>query len=393
MELGFELVGVTGPEPPDHLEVYDRWLAQGRHGQMGYLATHRAVERRGDPRRILPECRSIVVVGANCLPQRVMGGEQPGRPQDSGPGEAARGSAFTNGTRTTAGGAASPRVAAYAVGQDYHDLLPQRLGELVRSLESQVGRPIAHRIYSDTGPLLERELAQRAGLGWIGKNTCLIHPRLGSHFLLAEVLLDLELVPDAPLSTDHCGSCTRCLEACPTGCILPDRTLQADRCISYLTIELRGEIPRDLRPQVGDWLFGCDICQQVCPWNLRFAAPTLDPAFQPRPWLRQAGLDDWLELGPETYREQLRGSPLKRPRQAGLLRNATVVAGNRSDPSLVPALRSLLQEAADPLVRAHAAWALGRIRGAAAQEALRSAAEIEPDPRARQEIARGLGEA
>jgi epoxyqueuosine reductase len=283
-------------------------------------------------------------------------------------------------------------VAAYAVGQDYHDILPGRLAELVDSLQAHAGRSIAHWIYTDTGPILERELAQRAGLGWIGKNTCLIHPEQGSYFFLAEVLLDLELIPDEPFTSDHCGSCTRCLEACPTQCILPDRTLQADRCISYLTIELKGAIPADLRPLVGDWLFGCDICQQVCPWNQRFARPTADPAFQPRPWLQQAGLDGLLRLEAEDYRRELRGSPLKRPGLAGLQRNAAVAAGNQGELSRVPALRSALMKAPDAMVRSHAAWALGRIGDSAAQAALREAAEGERQAEVGEEIRRALKE-
>jgi epoxyqueuosine reductase len=324
---------------------------------MGYLAAPRAVERRRDPRAILPACRSILVVGANYLP--------PVEPLHY--------------------------VAAYAAGQDYHDVLPGRLAGLVDSLQAYVGRPIAHRIYTDTGPILERELAQRAGLGWIGKNTCLIHPEQGSYFFLAEVLLDLELVPDEPFPSDHCGSCTRCLEACPTQCILPDRTLQADRCISYLTIELKGPIPADLRPMLGDWIFGCDVCQQVCPWNQRFARPTADPAFQPRPWLQQAGLDGVLQLEADSYRRELRGSPLKRPGLVGLQRNSAVAAGNQGDPSRIPALRSLLMQAPDAMVRAHAAWALGRIGGTAAELALQEAAESESEVGVREEIRRALG--
>jgi epoxyqueuosine reductase len=258
-------------------------------------------------------------------------------------------------------------------------------------LEAHLGRPIAHRIYTDTGPLLERELAQRAGLGWIGKNSCLIHPRHGSYFFLAEVLLDLDLVPDPPFVADHCGSCTRCLEACPTQCILPDRTLQADRCISYLTIEVRGDIPIELRSRVGGWLFGCDICQQVCPWNLRFAQPTTDPAFQPLPWMQRAGLQDFLQLDAAAYRQELRDSPLRRPRRSGLLRNAAVAAGNQGDTSLIPALRTLLEEP-EPMVRAHAAWALGRIGGPGAREALREAERAEQDAAVRGEILGALEE-
>ena len=183
------------------------------------------------------------------------------------------------------------RVAAYAWGDDYHDTLPKKLQELAAFIEEQAGQPVANRFYTDTGPLLERELAQRAGLGWIGKNTHLINPKAGSFFLLAEILLDLELEPDPPFTSDHCGTCTRCIQACPTGCILPNRTIDARRCLSYLTIELKDDIPADLRPTLGNWVFGCDLCQMVCPWN-RFAtrevARSSPPglACQPPTWSR-----------------------------------------------------------------------------------------------------------
>lgn len=181
----------------------------------------------------------------------------------------------------------------------------------------------------DTGPLLERELAVRAGLGWFGKNTMLINPRLGSWLLLGELLLDLDLTPDPPFTADLCGTCTRCIAACPTGCILPNRTLDASRCISYLTIEYRGDrIPAGLRPMMGDWVFGCDVCQQVCPWN-RFARPTAEPAFRPRPGLPWPRLDDWLALDEDGFRRQFRGSPLWRAKRTGLRRNAAAVLENQ----------------------------------------------------------------
>ncbi len=360
--LGFDLVGITTPDPPAHLDAYRRWLAAGRHGAMLYLASDRARERRADPRRILPECRSILVVGANYLPERPM-------PQ---------------------GTAAGPRIAAYAQGDDYHEALVARLRRVVERLEAETGRPIPQRLYSDTGPLLERELAQRAGLGWIGKNTCLIHPGRGSYFLLAEALLGIDLIPDAPFAPDRCGSCTRCIESCPTGCILPDRTLDARRCLSYLTIELKGPIPESLRHHMDDWLFGCDLCQQACPWNQRFAHPTSDPTFQPRPFLQRAHLKDWLLLDEETYRRELRGSPLKRPKRRGLVRNAAVAAGNRADPDLVPALARALLEDHAPLARAHAAWALGRIGGPDARAALARAQQREQEVHTSEEIRAAL---
>lgn len=355
LRLGFTMVGVTTPDPPRHLDVYRDWIRAGRHGQMGYLAGERALERRENPRLLLPECQSILVLAANYLPK-------------------SRGALA---------------VARYAQGDDYHTVLVGRLESLVDKLEIQAGAAIPHRIYADTGPLLERELAQQAGLGWIGKNTCLIHPRHGSWFFLAEVLLGIELVSDPPMFTDHCGSCTRCIDACPTSCILPNRTLDSRRCISYLTIELRGAIPPQMRPALDGWLFGCDICQEVCPWNDRFAEPTHDPAFQPRPMLEQADRLEILQMSPEDYRLRLRGSPLKRTKRQGLLRNAAVNAGNRGDPRAIDDLKRILREEPHPMPRTHAAWALGRL-GAA--EVLDDALPQEDDPEVRNEIKQALSE-
>jgi epoxyqueuosine reductase len=360
--LGFQLAGITSPAAPTHIGSYRDWLAAGRHGEMGYLATERAVSRRADPRTILPGCRSILVVGMNYAA-----------------GEGAR-----------EGGEGV--VASYARGADYHDLIPQRLKALVSWLEAEVGEPIPHKIYTDTGPILERDLAQRAGLGWIGRNTCLIHPRLGSYYLLGEVFLGIPLPPDQPFTTDHCGTCTRCLDACPTQCILPDRTIDARRCISYLTIELKGPIPKDLRPAVDNWLFGCDVCQDVCPWNLRFSRPADEPALRPELRDRPAGAGDLFALDRAGFRRELRGSPLLRPHRRGILRNAAVVAGNRRDRTALPALRNALLHDEEPIVRQHAAWAIGRIAGPEAREALLEAAEMETAGPVQEEIREALAQ-
>jgi epoxyqueuosine reductase len=349
--LGFTLVGITTPDPPSHFDVYQRWLERGNHGSMSYLSSERALQRRADPRTILPECQSILVCGTMYLPK------------DS-----------------TASTPASPiQISSYALGDDYHTVLKERLESLVHIIENRLDKPMRHRIYTDTGPLLERELAQRAGLGWIGKNSCLIHPQLGSYLLLAELLLDIPLQPDPFFPFERCGTCTRCIDACPTGCILPDRTLDARRCISYLTIEVKQSIDHDLRGAIGNWLFGCDICQQVCPWNQRFAKPTEDPAFQPRPFLQQPAVADFLLLKPEVWRKPLRGSPLERPRRKGLVRNAIIVAGNACDESAVPIIAELLRSDPEPIIRAHAAWALGQIPGREAQSFLQAAADDETD--------------
>jgi len=346
--LGFELVGVTTPDPPPHLDTYRRWLDAGRHGTMSYLASERSQARRADPRTILASCRSILVVGM----RHALPGLDPG-----------------------------PRLAAYAVGADYHQVILPRLEQLMAFLRPRADPSFEYRLYTDTGPVLERELAQRAGLGWIGKNTCLISPRHGSYFLLGEAFVSEPLEPDGPITVDHCGSCSRCLEACPTDCILPDRTLDARRCISYLTIENRGPIPIEARPAIGDWLFGCDICQQVCPWNERFARSAANPDLSPTPPLPPPDPAGYLE-----GRISLKSSATARTRRQGMARNAAIVLGNRRSSADLEALDHAILTHAAPIVRSHAAWALGEIGGEAAQRSLRLAARTEQDVEVRAEI-------
>lgn len=339
--LGFVLAGFTTPEPPPHFPVFEQWLVQGRHGSMRYLEESRSRERRGDPRRILPECKSILVLGT---------------PYSDPKGSAAA-------ARQVQGPPKTGRVAAYAWGKDYHLVLPQRLKALVAFIEEQVGNPVSSRHYSDTGPILERDLAQRAGLGWIGKNTCLINRKRGSYFLLSEVLLDLALEPDEPFATDHCGNCTRCIDACPTHCILPDRTLDASSCISFLTIELKEGIPSAMRAGTGDWLFGCDICQMVCPWN-RFAAAEGDAAFRDGaagPDATSRALVDEVNVTPPEFNRRFRESPIKRSKSAGYRRNAIVALGNKGGPEAVEALNMATKDP-EPMIREHAAWAIDQIR-------------------------------
>lgn len=341
--LGFALAGFASPDPPPHVPSFENWLAHGRHAGMAYMARDDARLKRADPRRLMPECRSILALAA------------PYAKPSSDVGSA------------SAGGRSTGRVAAYAWGMDYHVEFPGRLKEIVRFVEQQVGHPVRHRCYTDTGPILERELAQRAGLGWIGKNTCLINPRKGSYFLLAEILLDLDLESDAPFTTDQCGSCTRCVEACPTGCILPDRTLDAGRCISYLTIESRDRIPVELRTKVGNWIFGCDICQIVCPWN-RFAAQDGDRAFQPLPGAREPELDQELRLTEDEFNQKFKDSAVKRSRRGGYLRNVAVALGNSGKPISLPVLQRAAGDP-EPLVREHAGWAMEQISGVQGQYA------------------------
>ena len=288
---------------------------------MHYLANERSRTRRANPLEILPECKSILVLATPYSPPKE-----------------------------------NDHIAAYAQGNDYHDVIPARMKELVQFIEAQVGGPVKNRYYTDTGPILERDLAQRAGLGWIGKNTLLINPKQGSYFFLSEILLDLALEPDAPFVTDHCGTCTRCIQACPTACILPNRTLDARRCISYLTIELKDNIPLELRDKLGDWAFGCDICQQVCPWN-RFAAEG-DSAFDAnRP---PHSPTEELTLTPQAFNQRFKRTPIQRAKRRGYLRNIAVVLGNIGDMHALPVLQNALNDE-EPMIREHTQWAIDKI--------------------------------
>jgi len=350
--LGFHLVGVTDCAPPQTYAAYTAWLVQGYHAGMAYMAGEYQRERRADPRRILPECESIVVLGIRYF-------QQAAAPQPAD--DQARG-----------------RVASYAWGADYHDVLKPRLQALVDFLEAELGHAVPNRYYTDTGPILEREFAQRAGLGWIGKNGMLINPQQGSYLILAEILLGVTLETDPPFATDHCGTCTRCIEACPTQAILPSRTLDANRCLSYLTIENKGNIAPEQRDAMGAWVFGCDVCQMVCPWNRR-APLEGDPAFAPREGVPRPVLAAELTLSPQAFNRKFKGSPVKRAKRRGYLRNVAVAAGNSRDARTVPALAQALHDP-EPLVRGHAAWALARIGTAAARAALESALTRETDP-------------
>ncbi len=362
--LGFALCGITTPDPPKNLPVYQCWLSDGLHADMEYMAGERARERRADPRALFPDCESILVLAANYFQ-----GEPPSLEPVSLTG----------------------RVARYAWGRDYHDVLLHRLKELITFAQAAAGRPVRHRLYTDTGPLLERELAQRAGLGWIGKNTMLINADVGSWTLLAEAMLDLPLPPDEPFRADRCGSCTRCLDACSTGAILSDpRRVDSRCCISYLTIEHRGALPAERRESLGDWVFGCDVCQQVCPWNERFARPLRDPDFAPHAPLPHPRAGALLALSQPEFSSVFRGSALKRAKRSGLSRNVVVALGNSGENGAVPYLERVLRSDPDVVVRGHAAWALGRSGADMAQSALRAARESETERVVLQEIEAAL---
>ena len=359
--LGFDLVRVTSAEE----FVADREVALERiqDGLLDGLPwyTPARVKRGTNPQELLPGARSIICLGLNYH-----------RPQ-----------APTSNNQQLTG-----QVASYAQGRDYHRVMKQRMRGLVEELSHRLETNLAARWYVDDGPMLDRAAASRSGLGWFGKNTNILSPGLGSWIFLGQIITDLELEPDPPLQKS-CGSCVQCVEACPTGAIIGPYVLDNTRCISFQTIENRGAIPRELRPLMLDWIFGCDICQVVCPVN-RKAAPATEPAFQ-RGELATLDLLELLSLTEEGFRERFAGTPIMRAKLVGLKRNACVALGNRREPSAVPALsQSLHQEGA--LVRGHAAWALGQIGGEAARRALLRARAVERDEAVAEEINAALSE-
>ena len=350
--VGFDLAGVVRLTASPTFARFREWLDAGHAGEMAYMA--RATPGRADPRAHLPEARSALVVALNY-----------GGTQKSGP------------------------VARYARGDDYHDVVLAKLRTLETSLRTDSGDDIWVRSYVDTGPFLERDLARQAGLGWFGKNTTLIHPKLGSFFVLGTLFTSVELEPDAPFEADRCGTCTRCLDACPTQAFVRPHELDARRCISYLTIELRGEIPVELRSSLGSLLFGCDICQDVCPWNVSFSRDVKERSLEPRATLAHKDARtlarEVLVMSDDTFRAAFKGSPVKRAKRRGLARNAAVVLGNVGVAADVQALAQALADP-EPLVRQHAAWALGRLATPDAYRALEMRAHVEDDAAVLSEI-------
>jgi epoxyqueuosine reductase len=362
LEAGFDRAGVAELGPLEHGEALVRWLDRGDQAGMEYLG--RRLEARLDPSQIFPGARSVLCVALQYHPLSNKDGERQPEP---------RGDLWR-------------RVARYARGQDYHEVM----GERLRALEQRVKERFPGcetRRYVDTGPVLERELAARAGLGAVGKNTMLLHPEGGSWFLLGELFLSLDLAPDQPLA-DLCRSCTLCLDACPTGALPEPYRLDSNRCISYWTIEHRGPLPAEARRMVGGWVFGCDVCQEVCPWNSE-PAGAVHPEMELPPERGELTLERLLRLPRTEYVERFRRSPMKRAKLTGLQRNAAVAMGNRLESRYVAPLANALREA-DPLVRGHAAWALGRIGGAEAQGILTAALAAEADPEVGAEIQKAL---
>jgi epoxyqueuosine reductase len=339
--LGFTLAGVCPAVEPTGVSRLAQWLDRGYAGQMSYIAARQQAYEH--PRHVLDGARSIVMLG---LPY----GSQEPRPPKPGEG----------------------RISRYAWGDgDYHDVIHDKLKRLIDLIQSAAPGAKARGVV-DTAPLLEREFAQLAGLGWIGKHTLLINKPLGSYFFLAALLIDVELACDEPFTTEHCGTCRACLDACPTHAFPAPYVLDATRCISYLTIELRDSIPADLREGIGDWLFGCDVCQDVCPWNHR--APRSEEAlFQPAADSNPVDLIALFQLDDDAFRRRFRNTPLWRARRRGILRNAAIVLGNQRAIAAVPALTRGLEDT-EPLIREACAWALSKI----AERPLRDSLEGSP---------------
>jgi epoxyqueuosine reductase len=323
-ELGLDVCGITSADPARHAAFFRQWADEGKAGEMQWLA--REPERRTDPRAVLPGARSIIVAGLNYW-----------QPQPKGRG----------------------RIARYALGEDYHHVLLEKLEALTAEIASTGA---SAKIYVDSGPVLEKPLAERAGVGWQGKSTMLIHTKLGPWLFLGEIITTLELELDAP-QRDHCGSCSKCITACPTGAITAPYQLDARRCIAYLTIELKGSIPEELRPLIGDRVYGCDECLDVCPWN-RFARTTREARFLAKPQDDAASdrdpLHALLEISTAEFKRRFAKSPILRVKRRGLLRNVCVVLGNIGTVDDLPALRRAEQHE-EPLVREHASWASRQI--------------------------------
>lgn len=324
-ELGFDACRVAPATVPPHADAFRRWLEEGRAGEMAWMA--RNADRRTDPQQVLPGARSVVMVA-----KRYAGGPSSERAHP-----------------------APYQIARYAWGEDYHEVLLPRVRMLEQVLEQLGGR---QRGYVDTGPVLERDFAALAGLGWQGKSTMLISRDLGAFFFLGSILTTLELPADEP-AKDRCGRCVRCIEVCPTQAITAPRELDARRCVSYLTIELKGSIPEALRPLVGDRIYGCDDCATVCPWN-RFAQSAHEAQFAAKEFVDRWTLRDFLALDEEGFRRLFRGSPIKRIKRRGFLRNVCVALGNTGTAEDIPALQRAAQDP-EPLIAEHARWALQRI--------------------------------
>ena len=357
--LGFDLFGVAPVSRSETIGIYKAWLKKGYAGSMEYLEHHSDLKE--DPRNLLPETLSLIALGCNYNTGNPS-------PESQDPSKA--------------------RFSRYAWGDDYHDIIRSKLKELENYVCKELNAANQTRSFVDSGPVLEREVAQRAGLGWFGKHSNLINIEKGSWFFLAEMLVDIELKADVPFTRVDCGTCTSCIEACPTEAIIADRTVDARLCISYLTIENKGEIPAELRPKIGNHIFGCDICQDVCPWN-KDSPESVEQGFKPRKGNAATDLTELMTMDQAAFSKRFRKSPVKRTKRKGLLRNVAVALGNWANADAIPALGIGLNDI-EPVVRSHSAWALGRINNEGARKVLKSAVLIEKNPNVLQEIETAL---
>ena len=357
--LGFELVGISPVRPAPHEQSFAQWLREGLAGNLDYM--QRTESLRRDPRELVPWAVSIISVGMNY---------------------------YSGYSRPVESSESRGWISRYAWGDDYHNLMKGKLEALLESIGQFHDGNIQGKAFVDSGPVLERDFAGIAGLGWIGKNTHLISPKKGSWFFLGELFVDLPLAYDRPIR-DRCGRCDLCLKACPTGAFVGPYVLDARRCISYLTIELKDWMPRSLRPLVGNHIFGCDICQEVCPYNVK-ALPTAEIAFQPRSGLHAPELIAFLSLSEAEFRQRFRASPILRAKRRGFLRNVAVALGNLKALDAVPALiRSLDDE--ESVVRGHVAWALGQIGAQTALDPLHRRLRAENDANVQEELRQAIG--
>jgi epoxyqueuosine reductase len=367
-EVGFDRCRIARCDSPDHGDAFQEWLEDGAAGEMAYMA--RGAEKRVDPQKILPGARSVISLALNYWQ-----GAAPVARKHQIPNSNIQGSSklqsptpegfATDESNAEPGRAVRGRIARYAWGDDYHELIEEKLAQIDRFLKTRGG---TQKCYVDTGPVLERDFAARAGLGWHGKSTMLIDKEMGTWFFLAEILTTLELAPDSP-QRDRCGTCERCMSACPTGAITSAHRLDARRCISYLTIELKSSIPLEFRSLIGDRIFGCDDCLSACPWN-RFAQESRETRFAARPATMDMNLRDYLSLSDEQFRLLFKNSPIKRIKRRGFLRNVCVALGNVGDVADLPALQ---KAAGDPeeLISEHARWAIDKIGARASAQGVK----------------------
>lgn len=329
--LGFNLCGFSAPEPPEGFARYEKWLSNGQHAGMTYLDSQRHRSIRQHPDQLVPGVKAIISLG---WPYVLQKNADPGMPSGA-------------------------LVAGYAGDIDYHLSLPKIMDQLIGFIQTESGREIHAQAFTDSAPILEREIASRAGLGWIGKNSCLISPEVGSAFLLAEIFIDYSLQAEDPFSDDRCGTCHRCIDACPTGCIQADRTIDSGRCISYLTIENKGNIPEALRSSIGSWLFGCDVCQTSCPWNKETHNDTPLPNSQT--WTAE-DIFTLLSISPEEFTTRFKDSSLLRSKLKGLQRNALIWLGNNGQSDTYANIKKFRQQTIDADLIDCGEWAMSRIK-------------------------------